>query len=126
MSRPRITGKVVAVVTSRAIVINKGQLDGVSIGTRFAVQIITGPITDPEDPANNLNNLSFTKGKLIINTLFPRMAYGLLEGIPANPLPELRPTPMTYPSTIAPLIAASDWSIKVGDVVEEIFDETRK
>jgi hypothetical protein len=131
-TKPLISGKVAAIVTKTGLVINKGALDGVSNGTKFVVRLTVGPIVDPDDPSNTMETLHFTKGRVTINSVYPRMSWGTLEGTTTtsslfeSTLLKVQPPQTSYPSTIQPLIKPEDWLIKVGDVVLEVPDDTTK
>jgi len=117
-----INGKIAAILGNNAVVINKGKIDGVSIGMIFAVKLNLPEIVDPDDNSNVLSSLYYTKGKIKIESVYDRMAFGAIQpkrvatAYPVFPLPQWEQT--EFPAIAGkPLITEEDWKIKVGDEV---------
>lgn len=113
-----IRGKIAEIVTDRNVVINRGSQDGIESGMRFQVRLNIGIITDPEDPTNTLGELSFTKARLKVTTVYDRMSYCQIE---SRGLKFAGEALFGYPDVDSPLInGKEDWVVRRGDKIEEI------
>ena len=128
-----IRGKIAAIVTERQVVINRGKIHGVTDGMNFAIYIDLGPIRDPDDPENVLDNMMFKKAALKVSQVYDKMSFCSLEGevsyalSSASVLGTTLGTTITYPNVITPpMIKLEDWGIKVGDVVLEVVEPPPK
>lgn len=112
-----IRGKIAQIVTHTNAVINRGSRHGVKKDMRFIVRLHTGTIVDPDDPNNTLDELSFTKARLKVTTVFDGMSYCTIEStglsFPSLPL-------VDHPAVEQPLFSHEDWCLRMGDVIEEI------
>ena len=119
-----IKGKIASIVTPQNVFINRGEQDGVKKWMLFTVKLRIGRIEDPDDPTNTLEELSFTKAKIKVTTVYDRMSYCMIEGTrDISPLAKeiASITGVVYPKVRdLPLISESDWHLRRGDEVEEI------
>lgn len=113
-----IRGKIAKIITNQNVVINRGARHGVETGMRFIVRLSTGTIIDPDDPNNTLSELSFTKAKLNVTSVFDGMSYCTIESsgfsLPILPFGK-------YPKVESPTFSQEDWLLRRGDVIEEII-----
>ena len=125
-----IKGKIASIVTPHNVFINRGAQDGVKIWMLFAVKLRIGRIEDPDDPTNNLEEVSFTKAKIKVTTVYDRMSYCAIEGTrQVSPfVKQIRTiTGLEYPKVVdTPLVSTSDWHLRRGDEVEEIVPADEK
>ena len=119
-----IKGKIASIATPQNVFINRGEQDGVKRWMLFTVKLRIGRIEDPDDPTNTLEELSFTKAKIQVTTVYDRMSYCTIEGTRnISPLAKeiASITGVVYPKVHGlPLISESDWHLRQGDEVEEI------
>lgn len=114
-------GKVVAIVTSTALVINLGSYHGVTKGMRFGVFFNVGPITDPDDATNVVDTLRFRKGTVTVSLLYEKMAYCTIDPSATPVAPVDPPQQMVrYPEVERPIYTKEDRAIRVGDTVEQV------
>lgn len=120
-----IKGKIIALITERQVVINKGKIDGIEEGMIFTVRLDAPEIKDPGDSSNTLSGIFYSKGTIKINSVFERMSFGLIQpsavysqdytvsGSFNFPQPQYE-----YPDVLGALILPREkWAIKVGDEV---------
>ena len=112
-----IKGKIARIITKKNVVINRGSRDGVENGMRFIVRLRTGTIIDPDDPANMLGELSFTKANLSVTTVYDGMSYCTIEttGLSLSGL-----SIIGYPNVEDPMFDTDDWLLRRGDEIEQI------
>ena len=123
-----ITGKIVAIITARGVLINRGDEDEVKVGMKFAVYLSLGPFADPDNPDVKFASLLFPKGTLTVSTVFGKMSYCSIG-------PRFDPNTSTtllgggvsaiYPPVEKPLISDDAWVIKVGDEVHQIVESSK-
>ena len=120
-----IKGKIASIVTDKNVFINRGYQDGVTKGMRFSVRLSLGVIQDPDDPANTLDGVAFTKATIKVTTAYKRMSYCAIEGTPELPGPKsllaAALTTYKYPGVDTMLIKADDWKLCIGDPIQEII-----
>ena len=125
-----IKGKIASIVTPQNVVINRGAQDGVKAKMLFAVKLKIGRIEDPDDPTNILEELSFTKAKIKVTSVYDRMSYCAIEGTrQVSPLAKqiAAVAGFEYPAVVgASLVSKKDWHLSRGDEVEEIFPADEK
>lgn len=129
--RQRIQAKVAAIITPASLVLNRGRADGVRKDMKFGIFFTVGPISDPDNPQNVLEQLTFRKGTAIIATVYDRMAYCTLEpSFVSRMNPMLLGNPFSteerYPEVETPMYSTHDRVIRVGDLAEEIEEPPRK
>ena len=115
-----INGKIAAILGNNVVVINKGKADGVLVGMMFGVKLKIPDIVDPDENKNILSGLFYTKGKIKIENVVDRMAFGTIQpkriGIPVFPMPQLEK--VEFPAIAGKaLITDEDWKIMAGDEV---------
>jgi hypothetical protein len=126
-----IHGKIAAVITSRAVVLNRGRVHGVKKGMKFGIYVTVGPIVDPDDEGNILKQLKFRKGTITADFVYERMSYCSIEPIPGENsaississgfIVGTSPTPK-FPDVEAPLYGLEAKVIRGGDTVEQIVE----
>ena len=126
--RKPINGKIVSIVTDRNVFINRGTQDGVTKGMRFAVHLTFGTIEDPDDPANILEGVVFTKAKLEVTTVYDRMSYCAIDATRRGPSLVLNFRALVgeaeYPETAdKPSLSQGDWKLRKGDIIQEIVSD---
>jgi hypothetical protein len=117
---PTIVGKISAIISNSQMVINRGELDGVTKGMKFDIQLKIPEIIDPDDPTNILSSTYYTKGTLKVTTVFEKMSFADLESkMNLNIfLPDKPAVKPDYPPVEQNIfINDKDWVIKTGDSV---------
>ena len=132
LNKDPIEGKIAGVVTKKNVVINRGAKHGVKEGMRFSVSLKIGTITDPDDPTNIMEGLSFEKAKLKVTTVYDRMSYCAIIEAPINPS---RPTSNPFSVLLQSrspeigeeaMVSDNDWKLHRADPVQEIVEDDKK
>lgn len=128
-----IRGKIAAVVSDRAVVINRGKTHGVTSRMKFQINLVLERIQDPDDPQNLLEGISYKKGTITVSQVLDKMSFCSIEGerhyyddyawpedVDNDEPGEEQHVEIEYPKVAAPLIKPDDWAIRVGDTVVEV------
>ncbi len=120
-----IKGKIAAILSDDSVVINRGKIHGVTVGMIFGIKLIIPEIVDPDDEKNVLTGFFYTKGRIKIESVAEKMAFGSIQPkriIPAFSFPvPVMEDKRELPAIVgARLINDDDWKIKVSDEVYSI------
>jgi hypothetical protein len=122
-----ITAKIAAFVNPRQLIINKGSENGIKVGMTLGIKLVLPDIIDPDNVANILTGIYYTKGKMKVDQVYPKMSFCSL-------IPEVSYNMNNFITNIqtkvypkigeSPILSENDWVIKIGDEVYIISEES--
>lgn len=129
-----LRGKIAAVVSDYAVVINLGGDQGVKPGTRFQAIYESPPIPDPDNPETTLGELILQIGTITVQSVMPRMSFCQIDVIPTafgfeTFTSSLGTTKFVRPEVDPggePLVTSIDLKLRVGTSVVEMPTEQKK
>ena len=138
--KQRIEGKVARVLTARDLVLNRGQVDGVIVGMRFAILNRKGADIKDPDSGETLGSIELpktfvkvvsVKDHLAVARTFrefrtkggPLWNIGALGPVLDNPPQTRVETLKTDETLVEEEISDTDSYVKIGDPAVEIVDE---
>jgi len=120
-----IKGQIAAILGNSEVVINRGEQHGVKVGMIFGIKLNIPDIVDPEDNTNVLKGLYYTKGKIRIETVREKMAFGSILPIRVYTSSPLLGSSYSfggeqkteYPLVSGKLLDEKAWWIRAGDEI---------